>query len=242
MLKIRSTTHITGITVSGSFEDMNDLRDAIISVIGDEGEYFFQAQARRRVPGICDEIRLAYQGKRNTVNCNGVSYYAFNILWPEAAFLAAVLDNFILLSSAKMCYLGRLTEKAGKSTSSVSSDGIALIHFFQELVWNELEHIVGKAQLKAIFGKYSELREIHFKFPQLDGFCTQWLDILNIRYLCSKPEQRQSYLAYILTKIFSVDEEYLSLKNSIDGFLRQEGIRVTGICFADCLYPEKIVW
>ncbi len=233
MLRIKSTANNTGISASGGLEDMNELHNAISSVIGDEGEYFFQAGSRQRVLGICHEIRFAFQGKLETLNVQDLPLYAFRILWPEAAFVAAVLDNFILLSSAKKFYVECLPKESSESIPTVSSDHIALIHFFQELIWNELERVVGTLQVSAIFGKYNELRKIHFKFPQLDGYCTQRLDLLNIKYLCSDPERRRSYLAQILTQLFSIDEGYLSLKNDIDVFAQQEGIRVTGIRLSD---------
>lgn len=233
MLKIKSTTNNTGISVSGSLEDMNELHNAIMSVIGDEGEYFFQAGSRQRVLGICHEIHFAFQGKRKTLNDHVLPPYAFRILWPEAAFVAAVLDNFILLSSAAKLYVERLPKELREGIPTVSSDNIALIHYFQELVWNELERVVGAWQVRAIFGEYNELRKVHFKFPQLDGYCTQWLDLLNMKYLCSDPERRSSYLAPILTQLFSINEGYLSLKQDIDVFAQQEGIRVTGIRLTD---------
>lgn len=129
MLRIKSTANNTGISVSGSLEDMNELHNAVSSVIGDEGEYFFLAGARQRVLGFCHEIRSAFQGKRKTINDQDLPHYAFRILWPEAAFVAAVLDNFILLSSAKKLYVERLPKEISESISTVSSDHIALIHY-----------------------------------------------------------------------------------------------------------------
>ncbi|MGI5985572.1 MAG: DUF6904 family protein, partial [Oscillospiraceae bacterium] len=163
-------------------------------------------------------------------------------LWPEAVFVAAVLDNFILLSIAKKLYANRVPELLTKQMQTVSPDHIALIHYFQDLVWNELERVVGEGQIKTIFGEYNDLRWMHFKYPQLDGFYTQWLDLLNIKYLCSKPEDRSSYLTKILRSIFAIDEEYLFLKSNIDVFAKQEGIRVTSVAPADFLYPDKIEW
>ncbi|MEA4895622.1 MAG: hypothetical protein VB064_10220 [Oscillospiraceae bacterium] len=229
MLKIKNTANNTGISVSGCLEDMNELHDAISNVIGDDGEYFFEASSRQRLLDICREIRHATQEKREALNDEDFSPYAFRVLWPEAAFTAAVLDNFILLSSAKKFYAERLPEELSKSIQTVSSSHVALIHYFQELIWNELDRVVGAWQVKAIFGDYNELRKIHFKFPQFDGYCTQWLDLLNLKYLCSDPGRRRSHLAPILTKLFCIDEDYLSLKNDIDVFARQKGIRLTGV-------------
>lgn len=243
MLQIKSTVNNTGITVTGSYDDLSALHDSLVGVVGGKDDFFYQAASRQRVLGVCHEIRQAYHGERETLkNIDGVSCYAFCILWPEAAFVAAVLDNFVLLSRAKMLYVSRLPEDIRKEAQPVLHNHIALIHYFQDLIWNELERIVGDRRVMTIFGEYNDLRSMHFKFPQLDGFHTQWLDLLNVVYLCSKPEQRSSHLVTILTKLFSIDEEYLALKNSIDVFAEQEGIRVTGVRIADCVYPDKIEW
>lgn len=242
MLKIKSTVNLTGITVSGNYDDLNTLCDAFESVIGSDGDYFYEAASRLRILSVCHEIRHACQGERETIDNYAVPYYTFRVLWPEAVFVAAVLDNFILLSIAKKLYANRIPELLTKQMQTVSPDHIALIHYFQDLVWNELERVVGEGQIKTIFGEYNDLRWMHFKYPQLDGFYTQWLDLLNIKYLCSKPEDRSSYLTKILRSIFAIDEEYLFLKSNIDVFAKQEGIRVTSVAPADFLYPDKIEW
>ncbi len=85
--------------------------------------------------GVCQEIRHAYLGELKThKNIGGIPYYAFCILWPEAAFVAAVLENFVLLSRAKMLYVSRLHEEIRKQSQPVLLNQIALIHYFQDLV------------------------------------------------------------------------------------------------------------
>lgn len=243
MLQIRSTVNNTGLTISGNYDDLNALYDSFVCVIGGEDDYFYEAAARLRVLSVCCEMRHAYIGERETINSNHtIPYYSCRILWPEAVFVAAVLDNFVLLSTAKKLYVKKLPEMQEKQIRTVLPDHIALIHYFQDLVWNELERIVGAKRVKTIFGEYNDLRLMHYKYPQLDGFYTQWLDLLNIEYLCSDPEQRSSHLTTILKRIFSIDEEYLFFKNNIEVFAKQEGIRVTGIKLTDCIYPDNIEW
>lgn len=243
MLQIKSTANNTGVAVSGNYDDLNELYNALLCVIGAEGEFFYEAASRLRVLSVCHEIRHAFEGEREKFRSDhNIQYYAFRILWPEAAFIAAILDNFVLHSYAKNLYSSLIPEIFDKQAQSVLRNQIALIHYFQDLVWNELECIVGNKQIKSIFGEYYDLRAMHFKYPQLDGFYTQWLDLLNTKYLCSKPEKRCSYLATILTRLFSIDEDYLVLKNSIKTFADQEGIRITGVKITDFVYPDKIQW
>ncbi|NLH01024.1 MAG: hypothetical protein GX488_03820 [Clostridiales bacterium] len=243
MLQIRSTENLAGISVRGNYDDLNELYNAFASVVGGEDDYLYETASRLRVLGVCNEIRHACIGNRELFERGyDIPCYGFRILWPEAAFVAAVLDNFVFLSTAKKLYVNRLPEEIKDQIQTVSADHISLIHFFQDLVWNELERVIGGRQIKKVFGRYDDLRSMHFKYPQFDGFYTQWLDLLNIKYLCYDPKIRGAYLAPVLAKLFSADEEYLSLKSNIDSFARQEGICVTGVRFAYGAYPDNIKW
>lgn len=239
MLQVKNTANYTGICVSGNYDDLNHLYKAFLSVIGGDDEYSYNAAPRRRILDVCREICCALQGKYETSMGN---WYAFRVLWPEAAFIAAVLDNFIFLSKAKMFYDNRFPEIFRERIQAKLSDNIALIHYFQELVWNELEGLVGEFRVRTIFGNYNDLRVMHFKYPQLDGFYTQWLDLMNIMYLYSEPDRRKDCLAAILTKMFSVEKDYLAIKNSIETYAQNKGIRVTAVGLADFAHPDNIEW
>lgn len=243
MLQVKSTANHTGVIISGNHDDLSALCSAFANVIGDEDDYVYNGASCLRLSGICNEIRHACQGEGEASDSShGLACYAFRVLWPEIAFIAAILDNFVLLSIARKLYAARLPDALKTDIQFISPNDIALIHYFQDLVWNELERIVGHARLRAIFGKFNDLRAMHFKYPQFDGFYTQWLDLLNMKLLCSKPEQRCSDLVTILASLFSMNEDYLSLKNTIDALAKQEGVYVAGIKLADCMDPETIKW
>ncbi len=237
MLQIKSTANTAGVLVSGGRDDLNALYGAFLSVIGDEKEYLYNAAPCQRLLSFSYELRQALAGKASE---NG--NYSFRALWPDTAFVAAVLDNFVMHSVSKGLYVARLTEAVKKESPSVAAEQAALIHYFQELVWNELERVVGKKQLRTIFGQYYDLRSMHFRFPQFDGYYTQWLDLLNIQYLFSLPCRRGECLVSVLTRLFQPDMAYYSLKNNIDDFARRKGVRVTGVSLAGYSLTNAPEW
>lgn|GEM_PF-6698041 len=243
MLQVQNTEKNTGILVSGNKDDLAALSAAFESVIGDEGDYLYEAACRQRILNVCRALRPAWQSpSEETHDANEGPCCACRLLWPEAVFVAAVLDNFVFLASARKCYVKRLPDARSTQYQTVSTEQIALIHYFQDLVWGALERFVGEGQLRAIFGRYHELRGMHFKYPQFDGFCTQWLDVLNSRYAFACPKDRAAYLTTILKGLITLNKDYLALKDSIEAFAGQSGIYVAGVSLTAGLLPDGIAW
>ena len=65
MLSVKTTENLTGVTISGTYWDLNALYDALSNVIGEEGSYPEFEACWLRVLGLCYDIRHAYQGDRN---------------------------------------------------------------------------------------------------------------------------------------------------------------------------------
>ena len=65
MLSVKTTENLAGVTVSGTYWDLNALYDALTNVIGEEESYPEFEACRIRVLGLCYDIRHAYQGDRN---------------------------------------------------------------------------------------------------------------------------------------------------------------------------------
>lgn len=237
MLQVKSTANTAGAVVSGGVEALKALYGAFLSVIGDEKDYLYDAAPCQRLLCFSHKLRQAMEEE---VSENGG--YSFRVLWPDMAFVAAVLDNFVLRSVSKSLYVARRQDGEKKLNPGVTAEQSALIHYFQELVWNELERVVGQKQFREIFGRYNGLQSMHFKFPQFDGFYTQWLDLLNIQYLFSPPCRRRECLASVLTRLFQPDMAYYSLKNSIESFARMRGVLVTGISFAEHSSSDGPEW
>ena len=106
MLSVKTTENLAGVTVSGTYWDLNALYDALTNVIGEEESYPEFEACRIRVLGLCYDIRHAYQGDRNRGKIEyGDEVFSFEYLWPETVFIYGVLDEFVRLSSGSLCYL-----------------------------------------------------------------------------------------------------------------------------------------
>ena len=106
MLSVKTTEKLTGVTVSGTYGDLNALYNSISNVIGEEGSYPGYEACRIRVLGLCYDIRHAYQGDRNRGKIElGEEIFSFEYLWPEMVFIFAVLDDFVRLAEGSRCYL-----------------------------------------------------------------------------------------------------------------------------------------
>ena len=99
MLKITSTEHLTGIRISGDWEDLNELYNAIYNLLSYDGVYDYFEDARELVLSLCYDLRHAYQGDRETfASADDAPYYAVCVLWPEVIFYTLLLNNIFVLA------------------------------------------------------------------------------------------------------------------------------------------------
>lgn len=73
MLQLKPTEHLTGINLSGDYQDLNALRSAIFRVCGDENEYDGYESARTYLLALCYDLRHAYMGDRGYLSVDNGS-------------------------------------------------------------------------------------------------------------------------------------------------------------------------
>ena len=156
MLTIKTTEKLTGVVVSGTYGDLNNLYDALSNVIVEEWSYPEFEACRIRVLGLCYDIRHAYQGDRNRGKVEfGEEVFSFEYLWPEMVFIFAVLDDFNRLSEGSGCYLKQ--ENAEQMFYHPDTrdmllerlpDDIALVRYFQNLIKNAFQRTIDPKRYK----------------------------------------------------------------------------------------------
>lgn len=247
MLKVASTENRTGILLSGNWEDLNALYDAISNLLGEEGFYKGYDDVSTRILGLSYELRHAYQGDRETFSSeDGTPCYATRLLWPEVLFDTYALCDYVTLAKGKKSYLRAeipdLNEEVRRHFAERLDTDIALIRFFQCLVWAELKKVIGEKRYK----KLPEYFELHSFFGAATGdfknYCLPYLDMLNVKYLRTKPERRESFLATTAGRIISMDAEYQQIKKEIEAYAVENDIPVTEVSIGNYDYPEEIVW
>lgn len=246
MLAVKTTKNLTGVEISGSYEDLNMLYDAITNVVGDESSYNGYYQCNMYVLGLCYDIRHAYQGDRKSKkSIYGEKHYCFNWLWPDMIFIYAVLGDFIHLSQGPGCYLTQ--EDADEMFFAPGTverlyerlpDDISLVQYFRDLIKNELQRVIDAKRFKAIFKK---VNQGHY----MRSFCNyrfQMIDMLSVKYMKRAPDKRKSYLALITEKIFFENYEYDDLARSVESYAREYGVEPSEIVLEGSEYPQEIEW
>ena len=252
MLTVRTTEKLTGVTVSGTYGELNALYDALSNVTGEEESYPELEACRIRVLGLCYDIRHAYQGDRNRgKNEYGEEIFSFEYLWPELIFVFAVLNEFNRLSEGSRCYLKQ--EGAEKlfyhpeikdELLERLPDDVAYVRYFQNLIKNAFQRTVDPKRYKKIMSDYEH--DYSYSYARSKRyfyhFCPQWIDIQNVKYLKRAPEKRKSYLATISEKILFGNSDYDALEDAVIAFAKEERVPEYDIELNGMEYPDEIEW
>jgi hypothetical protein len=248
MINVKSTKQITGVEISGDYEDLNALYSALTNVIGEEGCYEDYYSCSMHVLGLCYDIRHAYQGDRNEFNSEDDSkYYSFNVLWPEIMFVVAILGDYLNFSESRKCYLDDPeVQFFGENTRELLKeklpDDIALIRYFQNLVWNALAKTIGEKRFKKLRNSIDFYILNIVGIQRIGGYYTQMIDILNVKYIGWKPQYRESHLAGMIEKIVKPNYDYNDLKKAVDEYALEVGVPYYKVMLEGMEYPEEIEW
>ena len=250
MLTIKTTEKLTGVVVSGTYGDLNNLYDALSNVIGEEWSYPEFEACRIRVLRLCYDIRHAYQGDRNRGKVEfGEEVFSFEYLWPEMVFIFAVLDDFNRLSEGSGCYLKQ--ENAEQMFYHPDTrdmllerlpDDIALVRYFQNLIKNAFQRTIDPKRYKKIMSAYEKGYSYTLYKRYFHDFCCQWVDIQNVKYLKRAPEKRKSFLATVSEKILFNNTEYDSLKISLAAYAAANNVPYYELEVDGMQYPDEIEW
>ncbi len=251
MIFIRNTPNNAGVAIYGDYNDFEGLYEALHDVVGDEGEYAHYEGARLRILGVCYDLRHALMGDRDyefvengmdedkrrrmsvlAPDCN--LYLVINVLWPEMLFVTMALNVFLEVYALKQVE----TSGSGElfdDKKVIWDKNIAQVRILQAQLAEALQDTVSKNAYTRI---YNLLNEHHITIIE---YITQYLDILNIRFLKMNNEKRLKNVSICAKRIATPNEEYFFLKYQ----LRKEVDRLN--CRVEDLrvkldYPEDLVW
>ena len=196
------------------------------------------------------DIRHAYQGDRNRGKIEyGDEVFSFEYLWPEMVFIYGVLDEFVRLSSGSLCYLRqegaeRLFYHPETKDELLDRlpDDIAFVCYFRNLIINALQRTIDEKRFKKIHRALEDRYSYTLMKRYYNNFCTQWVDIQNVKYLKRAPEKRKTYLATISEKILFDNSDYDALEDGVYEFARVCGVPYYEIELTDIQYPDEIEW
>ena len=246
MLTLKNTPNLAGIEICGDYQDLDTLYMALLMIIGDEGGYGNYEGARIRTLGVMYDIRHAFQADRefefvqngmdeDTMKLLGMItpdknlYYKANVYYPEALFVTMAINDFIRLYAKKQAKSSTYPLVDKKNLWDVH---IATARLFQSLVINCLKEAVTEASFKRI------LNLLHKDYTWTDGYATQYLDMLNIRYLeIGDREERAKALSVMVKRMIEKGKEYRQVEEEVRRMAREHNCSVEDISLVED-YPE----
>ena len=104
----------------------------------------------------------------------------------------------------------------------------------------KIKYIINRKQ--SSINKLSKSGQYTLMKRYYNNFCTQWVDIQNVKYLKRAPEKRKTYLATISEKILFDNSDYDALEDGVYEFARVCGVPYYEIELTDIQYPDEIEW
>lgn len=263
MLRVNVTENMTGVTISGDYNDLNNLHSAISNVISYEDKFGGYECVQLTLSALNYDLRHAYMGNRmieqidngmtadlrayHKVICYDTNiYYSVNITWPEIIFDVFALKDYINMAldhkyAKKLC--DDLPKEYRKEYIEHLPVDCATINQFRYLVLDELRKTLGDRRYASIRNlmknKNSNNTIINRNFY---GFCTQYLEELTVKYIDTDIKKRKALLASIARKLLDRDEEYYEVEYAVHDFARKNNVSLTDVRMHDLDWPEEIVW
>lgn len=248
MLRAVNTPHRLGIEVSGDVEDLQMLYKALWKLAGDEDEWPQLEDARIRILAVCYDLRHALQGHRDVATYdNGLTpemmrasslvgprenvRFAFKLLYPEALFVTAALNDFLFI------YAGPHGESITSREHADQMDlNLVYGRYFQALVLRCAEEITSKSG-------FMRLRKaLNTKFPWTYQYCTQYLDYLDEEFVRKRPERRGAVLPTLVERMTSKGPEYQEMVHAIRQFADEHGCEPDSVRFRDEIDWDNLDW
>jgi len=210
MLIIKPTARLAGLSISGDAEDLQRLYDALSEILGDEAETGSDYEMPALfILALCYELRQAWLGNRSvefienrldadaqqnlkTLGPQRNVYFLTRIPLPEILFDIMALNDFVEARSrkAKLPALDR---------------DIQMVQLFQAEAASAMQSLLDQAAA----GRLARL--IHGSLPRFSGFCTQYIDLLNQKYLSQTPEKRLQQIVPLARRINERGNDYQRL-------------------------------
>lgn len=261
MIKIVNTENLTGVTISGTYDDLYEIYEAIERVLGPG---LSEDMTSLKILGICYDLRHCFMGDREievvennyhehlqryhkTIHSGSNIRFKVNVLWIEAMFAALALDDFVRVYRTDKAFnkmikdAGYTDEQKAYFTKSRFED-IALVNLFQEKIWTAFREVCGDAAYKRLYKKAKE-NDYHFAvICNYTNFCTHYLDTLEMKYIYSKLEKREKLLATLVRKIIVQGDDYQQIAREVSDYAFRHDIPKDQIELSDIVYPKEIEW
>lgn len=249
MIYVKNTPNNTGVAIYGDCLDFENLYESLHTVVGDESEFISYEAVRIRVLGVCYDLRHALMGHRDIEFVdNGMDadkmkwlsvitpdknvYLKINVLWPEMLFVTMALNDFIQLYARKKA---RKSYNVLLDTQTIWDASIAHVRIFQAAVAKCINETVSEASFSRMM---KLMNKDHTGFA---GYTTQYIDILNCRFLGLDKEKRLKSIPTMAKRLAEQGDEYRQVRDEVIAAAKEYNCPVNNIRpLVD--YPENIEW
>lgn len=257
MIAIKNTPNLTGVTISGDFNDLYNLVESLHDItLADDaaGAYHQYIGISTRVLGVCYDIRHAYQGDReielidnnmtdekmkwhSIIAPKNNIYYSCNILYPEMFFVMLALDTLIK-PRIKDLVKAKLTFERAVDKRVVWDKTITTIRSFQA----EFAACVRSTFTKATFARWMNMmRDDYIGIEDIAG---QYVDLLNVKYIKMPKEKRLKSLSSIAKRIveFRYNKDHNEIKDIVTSAAEEYKCDPREIRLKGIEYPDNVEW
>ncbi|MGI5839548.1 MAG: DUF6904 family protein [bacterium] len=256
MITVKNTPSLTGVEISGDFNDLDNLVEALhtITIDEDNEKQRQYLDISMRVLGLCYDIRHAGQGDReirlvdnymteeimqwhSLIAPKNNVCFSCKYLYPEMFFVMLALNELVevrMKDLAKTKYLYR----EGTDKKVVWDETIAVIRLFQA----EFAKCVKNTLSEASFARW--LNSMNGSYIGIEDIAGQYIDLLNIKYINMTKEKRLKNLSSIAKRIagFRHEDDHKAIKETVSEAAGEYGCEPGAIQLQGIEYPEDYEW
>jgi len=251
MIFVKNTPNNTGVAILGDYTDFENLYEALHTIVGSEDEFVECEAACIRILAVCYDIRHALMGHREIEFIdNGIDeekkrymsvlapdknvYLKIYVLWPEMLFVTMALNEFLELYAQKLVKK-KYSYDLFIEPKVIWDKHIAQVRMLQAAVADCLKQIVSEN----VFARM--LNILNGRYVYVDRYITQYLDIINERFIKMNKEKRVKNLSSIAKRIVERGQEYRDLESELMEEARQYNCSVDDLRL-ELEFPEDIEW
>lgn len=264
MLKVRMTPNLLGFRIAGSYDDLDELYDAIWSLTIADDDFPDDERMRgnvdelimsTRLLALCYDIRHAYQGSRNIelvesgmsewdAEAHGLPYvqknveFSVEVLYPEAMYEVLVL-NYLIEKRVDQLKRGKTYRWADRdSREAWFETSICIVRSYVSKLYDAVAKV-------ATSGRSSRIRkELAEGYYLVAGMYQQWVDVLNEDYAHMNRKQRSEALSTIVRDLakYYHHEQYHEIADDIDKFADEHGISRDNVQIPGLYEWDEPVW
>lgn len=256
MITITNTPNLTGVTISGDFDDLNNLVNAFHEIVihEDSEKYQKYLEISNRVLGLCYDVRHAYQGDRavelvdnnmtdeimkwhSIITPKNNVYYSCNCFYPEMFVVMLALNELVELRIKDLTKT-KYIFKESMDKKVIWDETIAIIRLFQA----EFVKCVKDTLSGATFARWLNL--MNGSYIGIEDITGQYVDLLNIKYINMTREKRLKNLSSIAKRIteFRYDLDHKEIKEVVAEAAKEYQLEPGVIRLEGIDYPEDIEW